>query len=117
MDAVNDFLPSPLDIGSINGHDPDDSDVAMKREPSVDDSFSALAFKVMTDPYVGKLTFMRVYSGSLNAGSYVANPNTGKRERISRILLMVEEYAYWTYALRRKKGDSVRINGIPRTCC
>lgn len=88
LDAVNDFLPSPLDIGSINGYDPDDSDVAMTREPSVDDSFSALAFKVMTDPYVGKLTFMRVYSGSLNAGSYVANPNTGKRERISRILLM-----------------------------
>ena len=88
LDAVNDFLPSPLDIGSINGYDPDDSDVAMTREPSVDDSFSALAFKVMTDPYVGKLTFMRVYSGSLNAGSYVSNPNTGKRERISRILLM-----------------------------
>jgi len=88
LDAVNDFLPSPLDIGSINGYDPNDSDVVMTREPSVDDSFSALAFKVMTDPYVGKLTFMRVYSGSLNAGSYVANPNTGKRERISRILLM-----------------------------
>ena len=88
LDAVNDFLPSPLDVGSINGYDPDDSDVAMTREPSVDDSFSALAFKVMTDPYVGKLTFMRVYSGSLNAGSYVSNPNTGKRERISRILLM-----------------------------
>ena len=88
LDAVNDFLPSPLDIGSINGYDPDDSDVVITREPSVDDSFSALAFKVMTDPYVGKLTFMRVYSGSLNAGSYVANPNTGKRERISRILLM-----------------------------
>ena len=88
LDAVNDFLPSPLDVGSIKGYDPDDSDVTMTREPSVDDSFSALAFKVMTDPYVGKLTFMRVYSGSLNAGSYVANPNTGKRERISRILLM-----------------------------
>ncbi len=88
LDAVNDFLPSPLDIGSIYGYDPNDSDVVMTREPSVDDSFSALAFKVMTDPYVGKLTFMRVYSGSLNAGSYVANPNTGKRERISRILLM-----------------------------
>ena len=88
LDAVNDFLPSPLDIGSINGYDPDDSDVVITRKPSVDDSFSALAFKVMTDPYVGKLTFMRVYSGSLNAGSYVANPNTGKRERISRILLM-----------------------------
>lgn len=88
LDAVNDFLPSPLDIGAIKGFDPDDSDVEMFREPSEDDPFSALAFKVMTDPYVGKLTFMRVYSGTLNAGSYVANPNTGKRERISRILLM-----------------------------
>ena len=88
LDAVNDFLPSPLDIGSINGYDPNDSDVGMTRNPSVDDPFSALAFKVMTDPHVGKLTFMRVYSGTLNAGSYVSNPNTGKRERISRILLM-----------------------------
>ena len=67
---------------------PDDSDVKMTRMPNEDEPFSALAFKVMTDPYVGKLTFMRVYSGSLDAGSYVANPNTGKRERISRILLM-----------------------------
>jgi len=88
LDAVVDFLPSPLDIGQIIGHDPDDSDVEMTRMPSENDPFSALAFKVMTDPYVGKLTFMRVYSGSLEAGSYVANPNTGKRERISRILLM-----------------------------
>ena len=88
LDAVNDFLPSPLDIGSINGYDPNDSDVGMTRNPSVDDPFSALAFKVMTDPHVGKLTFMRVYSGTLNAGSYVSNTNTGKRERISRILLM-----------------------------
>ena len=73
LDAVNDFLPSPLDIGSINGYDPNDSDVGMTRNPSVDDPFSALAFKVMTDPHVGKLTFMRVYSGTLNAGSYVSN--------------------------------------------
>ena len=88
LDAVNDFLPSPLDIGETTGFSPDDSDVEMSRMPSEDEPFSALAFKVMTDPYVGKLTFMRVYSGTLNAGSYVANPNTGKRERISRILLM-----------------------------
>ena len=88
LDAVNDFLPSPLDIGAINGYDPNDSDIGMTRNPSVDDPFSALAFKVMTDPHVGKLTFMRVYSGTLNAGSYVSNTNTGKRERISRILLM-----------------------------
>ena len=104
LDAVNDFLPSPLDIGAINGFNPDDSDVPMTRMPSEDDPFSALAFKVMTDPYVGKLTFMRVYSGSLNAGSYVANPNTGKRERISRILLM--------HANKREELDKVSAGEI-----
>jgi elongation factor G len=104
LDAVNDFLPSPLDIGVINGFNPDDSDVPMTRMPSEDDPFSALAFKVMTDPYVGKLTFMRVYSGSLNAGSYVANPNTGKRERISRILLM--------HANKREELDNVSAGEI-----
>jgi len=104
LDAVNDFLPSPLDIGAIKGFDPEDSDVEMSREPSKDDPFSALAFKVMTDPYVGKLTFMRVYSGTLNAGSYVANPNTGKRERISRILLM--------HANKREELDKVSAGEI-----
>ena len=88
LDAVNDFLPSPLDIGSVSGFDPNDSDIKITRNPNEEDPFSALAFKVMTDPYVGKLTFMRVYSGKLESGSYVSNPNTGKRERISRILLM-----------------------------
>ena len=104
LDAVVDFLPSPLDIGEIIGHDPDDSDVEMTRIPSENDPFSALAFKVMTDPYVGKLTFMRVYSGSLEAGSYVANPNTGKRERISRILLM--------HANKREELDRVSAGEI-----
>jgi elongation factor G len=104
LDAVVDFLPSPLDIGQIIGHDPDDSDVEMTRMPSENDPFSALAFKVMTDPYVGKLTFMRVYSGSLEAGSYVANPNTGKRERISRILLM--------HANKREELDRVSAGEI-----
>ena len=104
LDAVNDFLPSPLDIGSINGYDPNDSDVGMTRNPSVDDPFSALAFKVMTDPHVGKLTFMRVYSGTLNAGSYVSNTNTGKRERISRILLM--------HANKREELDKVSAGEI-----
>ena len=99
LDAVNDFLPSPLDIGAITGYDPNDSDVEMKRQPSEDEPFSALAFKVMTDPYVGKLTFMRVYSGKLDAGSYIMNPNTGKRERISRILLM--------HANKREELDQV----------
>jgi len=104
LDAVIDFLPSPLDIGEITGSSPDDSDLKMTRKPSENDSFSALAFKVMTDPYVGKLTFMRVYSGSLQAGSYVANPNTGKRERISRILLM--------HANKREELDSVSAGEI-----
>ena len=104
LDAVNDFLPSPLDIGSISGFDPNDSDIEIRRDPSEDDPFSALAFKVMTDPYVGKLTFIRVYSGKLESGSYVLNPNTGKRERISRILLM--------HANKREELDYVTAGEI-----
>ena len=88
LDAVVNLLPSPLDVGIVTGTDPRDSDVLLKREPSDDSPFSALAFKIMTDPFVGKLTYMRVYSGKLKAGSYVYNPTSGKRERISRILLM-----------------------------
>jgi len=88
LDAVINLLPSPLDVGVVNGIDPNDSDVPMTRNPNDNDPFSALAFKIMTDPYVGKLTYMRVYSGRLDAGSYVYNPTSGKRERISRILLM-----------------------------
>ncbi len=88
LDAVIDFMPSPKDLEAVIGLDPQDSDVVLRRDVSSDAPFSALAFKIMTDPYVGKLTYMRVYSGSLNKGSYVFNPNSGKRERISRILLM-----------------------------
>ena len=88
LDAVIDFMPSPKDLEAVIGLDPQDSDVELRRDVSSDAPFSALAFKIMTDPYVGKLTYMRVYSGSLNKGSYVFNPNSGKRERISRILLM-----------------------------
>ena len=88
LDAIINLLPSPVDIGEVKGTDPRDSDVVMARTPSNDDSFSALAFKIMTDPFVGKLTYIRVYSGSLKAGSYIYNPTSGKRERISRVLLM-----------------------------
>ena len=88
LDAVIDFMPSPKDLEAVIGLDPQDSDIELRRDVSSDAPFSALAFKIMTDPYVGKLTYMRVYSGSLNKGSYVFNPNSGKRERISRILLM-----------------------------
>ena len=88
LDSIVNLLPSPVDIGSIVGLDPKDNDVKKNRKPESEEPFSALAFKIMTDPYVGKLTYMRVYSGRLDAGSYVYNPGSGKRERISRILLM-----------------------------
>ena len=88
LDGIVNLLPSPLDIGSVKGIDVSDSDIDMVREPNDEEPFSALAFKIMTDPYVGKLTYMRVYSGKLNAGSYIYNPTSDKRERISRILLM-----------------------------
>ena len=88
LDAVVNLLPSPLDVDSIVGIDPKDNELEKNRKPKAEEPFSALAFKIMTDPYVGKLTYMRVYSGSLDAGSYVYNPGSRKRERISRILLM-----------------------------
>ena len=87
LDAVVDYLPSPLDVPAIKGTLPD-SDEEVERHSSDEEPFSALAFKVMTDPYVGKLTFFRVYSGTLLAGSYVKNSTKGKRERVSRILQM-----------------------------
>ncbi len=88
LDAIVHLLPSPLDIGTIEGVDPKNSDIVMHRQTQDDEPFSALAFKIITDPYVGKLTYIRVYSGKINSGSYVYNPTTGKRERISRVLLM-----------------------------
>ncbi|MFJ7729941.1 elongation factor G [Neobacillus sp. NPDC097160] len=88
LDAVIDYLPSPLDVPAIKGHDVDDEEVIVERHSDDEEPFSALAFKVMTDPYVGKLTFFRVYSGTLESGSYVQNSTKGKRERIGRILQM-----------------------------
>ncbi|GBD28583.1 Elongation factor G [bacterium HR31] len=87
LDAVVDYLPSPLDIGAVRGTNPRTGEV---EERPVDEQapFCALAFKIMTDPYVGKLTYFRVYSGTLRAGSYVFNATRGVRERVSRILLM-----------------------------
>ena len=104
LDAVVDFLPSPIDIGEVKGVDPKDSDVELIRKPNIDEPFSALAFKIMTDPYVGKLTYMRVYSGRLDSGSYVYNPNNGKKERISRVLLM--------HSNKREDRDSVEAGEI-----
>lgn len=88
LDAVIDYLPSPLDVPAIKGHAVDDEEETIERHSSDEEPFSALAFKVMTDPYVGKLTFFRVYSGTLDSGSYVQNSTKGKRERVGRILQM-----------------------------
>ena len=87
LDAVVDYLPSPLDVPAIQGILPD-SEETVERHADDNEPFSALAFKVMTDPYVGRLTFFRVYSGTLQAGSYVQNSTKGKRERVGRILQM-----------------------------
>jgi len=86
LDAVIDYLPAPTDIPSIKGTDENDNEV--ERHASDDEPFSALAFKVMTDPYVGKLTFFRVYSGTAQSGSYILNSTKDKRERLGRILQM-----------------------------
>jgi elongation factor G len=87
LDAVIDYLPSPLDVPAIQGIDPK-TEAELSRGASLDEPFSALAFKVMSDPYVGKLTYFRVYSGKLKAGDRVLNTTTGKTERVGRILQM-----------------------------
>ena len=86
LDAVIEFMPSPLDIPAIKGVDLDGNEV--ERHSSDDEPFSALAFKIMADPFVGKLAFFRVYSGTMNSGSYVLNATKGKKERVGRILQM-----------------------------
>ena len=87
LDAVIQYLPSPADLPGVIGYNPD-TDVEEVRLPLVEEPFAALAFKIMTDPFVGRLAFFRVYSGKLEAGSYVLNTRTGKKERISRIMQM-----------------------------
>ncbi|WP_019722053.1 elongation factor G [Heyndrickxia coagulans] len=103
LDAVVDYLPAPTDVPSIKGTLPDTGEEVF-RHSSDDEPFSALAFKVMTDPFVGKLTFFRVYSGTLSAGSYVKNSTKNKRERIGRILQM--------HANHRKEIDMVYAGDI-----
>lgn len=87
LDCVVRYLPSPLDIGAIKGTNPDTGE-EISRKPDAKEPFAALAFKIMTDPFVGRLAFFRCYSGRLNAGSYVKNMRSGKNERISRIMQM-----------------------------
>ncbi|MCC6964467.1 MAG: elongation factor G [candidate division Zixibacteria bacterium] len=87
LDAIVDFLPSPMDLKPVEGHHPR-TDAVLLRKPDPKEPFSALAFKIMSDPHVGKLTYFRVYSGTIKAGSQVYNVNRDKKERVSRLLLM-----------------------------
>ena len=102
LDAVIEYMPAPTDIPDITGVDEDGNEVV--RKSSDDEPFSALAFKIMTDPFVGKLAFFRVYSGTLNGGSYVLNANKNKKERVGRILQM--------HANQRKEIDKVYSGDI-----
>src|SRR5919204_2276011 len=104
LDAVVDYLPSPVDIPPIKGHQPHHDATHQERQASDDAPFAALAFKIMTDPYVGKLTFFRVYSGVLNAGSYVYNSTKDRKERIGRLLQM--------HANKREEIEEVRAGDI-----
>jgi len=112
LNAVVDYLPSPLDIPEVHGKSPR-SDKKEIRLASTDEPFSALAFKIMTDPYVGRLTYLRIYSGSVEAGQYMMNSETGKRERFGRILKM--------HANKREDlksahaGDIVAVVGFKKT--
>ena len=104
LDNVVYYMPSPLDIPAIQGTDPDDEEITLERHPSDDEPFSALAFKIMVDPFVGKLAFFRVYSGTLAAGSYVMNSTKQKRERMGRIMMM--------HANHREEADMIYTGEI-----
>ncbi|HEX6042272.1 elongation factor G [Longimicrobium sp.] len=104
LDSVIDYLPAPVDIPAIKGTDPENGDAEIERHATDDEPFSALAFKIATDPYVGKLTFFRVYSGVIGAGSHVLNSTKNKRERLGRILQM--------HANKREEIPEVRAGDI-----
>ena len=112
LNAVVDYLPSPVDVPAVGGKSPK-SDKEETRSANVDEPFSALAFKIMTDPYVGRLTYLRIYSGKVDAGQYMMNTETGKRERFGRILKMhanKREDLKSAYA-----GDIVAVVGLKNT--
>lgn len=112
MDGVIDYLPSPLDKGAIVGINPK-TDEEVKREPKDEAPLSALAFKIQTDPYVGRLTYIRIYSGQLNSGSYVYNTNSDKKERVARILRMHANHREDIQVAG--SGDIVAIVGLKNT--
>ncbi len=103
LDAVIDYLPSPVDVPAVSGTDPKTGEPT-EREPRLDAPFSALAFKVMSDPFVGKLTYFRVYSGKLNSGSYIFNTSTGRKERVGRLLEM--------HANHREDVEQIAVGSI-----
>ena len=104
LDAVVDYLPSPMDLPDVEGHDVYDSEKVITRPPDVNAPFSALAFKIKTDPYVGKLTFFRVYSGTVHAGDAVYNPVRGKKERIGRLMVM--------HSIKREEREFIETGEI-----
>ena len=112
LDAIIDYLPSPLDVPPAQGREID-GDSLIVTEPSDDAPFSALAFKIVTDPYVGKLAFFRVYSGTLKSGTYVYNASKGKRERVGRILLM--HASARTEVEEVNAGDIAAVGGLKET--
>jgi elongation factor G len=112
LDAIIDFLPSPLEVPPVTGHDPKTEDV-MERHPDDSEPFSALAFKIMSDPYVGKLTYFRVYSGKLAAGGQVMNVTKNRRERIGRLLQMHANHREDKEAVYA--GDIVAAVGLKNT--
>lgn len=103
LDAVSAYLPSPLDLPAVKGINPE-TNAEIERHPSIQEPFTALAFKIATDPFVGRLAFLRVYSGNLDGGVYVLNNRTGKKERISRLLQM--------YANKQNPIDNVEAGDI-----
>ncbi|MDQ1255468.1 MAG: elongation factor [Candidatus Hydrogenedentes bacterium] len=113
LDAIADLLPSPIDVGAVTGTDPRPGGGEVKREPSDDAPFAALAFKILADPHVGRLTFIRVYSGTLKAGSQVLNVRTGRKERLGRLLEMHADDRTDLDELRT--GDIAAVIGAKQT--
>ncbi|CDP09904.1 unnamed protein product [Coffea canephora] len=113
LDAVVNYLPSPLDVPAVKGTDPENPEVTIERSADDGEPFAGLAFKIMSDPFVGSLTFVRVYSGKLEAGSYVLNANKGKKERIGRLLEMHANSREDVKAVLT--GDIVALAGLKDT--
>ncbi|MCP4913641.1 MAG: elongation factor G [Oligoflexia bacterium] len=113
LDAICDFLPSPLDRGEVKGFSAKDKDKEDTRKPDPTDLFSGLAFKIMTDPYVGSLTFVRIYSGEIKVGQNIHNPLKGKKERVNKILQMHADKR--TELPVAKAGDIVALSGLKFT--